>query len=159
MTSDPRTSRVFPALLLGAGVIGTLDAVYAIVFWALRSGTAPSRIFQSIAAGFLGPAAFEGGVRTVAMGAALHYFIAFAIVFAYWAVSRGMHVLIERPYVCGALYGVLVYAVMNYVVIPLSATRRPRFLLVWVLCSIIVHVFFVGIPAAWFARMASRRAP
>ena len=144
------------ALLLGAAVIGTLDALYAIVFWNVRSGTAPGRIFQSVAAGLLGKASFDGGWRSILLGAALHYFIAFGIVFVYWMLSRRLPVLIEKPIVCGALYGLLAYGVMNYVVIPLSATRRPRFLLLWVVCSLVVHALFVGIPAAWAARAAAR---
>jgi hypothetical protein len=43
---------------------------------------------------------------------------------------------------------------MNYIVIPLSATTRPRFLLSWVVWSLIVHAFLIGVPAAFFARAA-----
>ena len=72
----------------------------------------------------------------------------------YWLASRLWPVLMRRPIVCGALYGIGVYLVMNYVVIPLSATSRPRFLLSWVVCSLIVHAFLIGVPAAFFARTA-----
>ena len=137
----------------GAFVIGTLDAAYAIIFWGMR-GAGPVRIFQSIAAGLLGEAAFRGGLRTEALGLALHYFISLAIVVMYWLASRLWPVLTRRPIVCGALYGIGVYLVMNYVVIPLSATSRPRFLLSWVVCSLIVHAFLIGVPAAFFARTA-----
>jgi hypothetical protein len=44
---------------------------------------------------------------------------------------------------------------MNYVVVPLSAARGGSKLLLWIVCSIVVHVLFVGIPAALFARRAS----
>ena len=154
MSTGERRSRAGP-LLLGAFVIGTLDIAYAIAFWGIRSGVRPGRIFQSVAAGILGPAALERGVASVALGAFLHYFIALMIVLVYWWASRWAAVLIERPYLFGAIYGLLVYAVMNYVVIPLSATSRPRFLLSWVVCSIVVHALFVGIPAALSARRAT----
>ena len=142
-------------IVAGALVIGTLDAAYAIIFWGMR-GVAPIRIFQSISAGLLGrSAAMSGGLRTEALGVALHYFISLGIVVVYWIASRYLPLLTQRPILCGATYGVLVYLFMNYVVIPLSATSRSRFLLSWVVCSVIVHAFLIGVPAALFARKAS----
>ncbi len=138
-------------IVLGAFVIGTLDIVYAIAFWYPR-GVAPARIFQSIAAGIYGPASFSLGTHSVAIGAALHYFIALCIVLVYWVASRRFEVLVRRPIVWGSVYGVLVYVVMNYVVIPLSATKRPAFLLSWVVSSVLVHAFLIGVPAALFSR-------
>ena len=141
-------------IVAGALVIGTIDAAYAIIFWGMR-GVAPIRIFQSIAAGLYGKASFSGGIRTEAIGFGLHYFIAFGIVLVYWLASRFLPMLTQRPIACGAIYGILVYLFMNYVVIPLSATSRSRFLLSWVVCSVIVHAFLIGVPAALFARKAS----
>ena len=68
------------ALLFGTLTVGTLDILDAIVFFGIRNHVAPIRIFQSIAAGLLGRAAFSGGIRTALLGALLHYFIAFSIV-------------------------------------------------------------------------------
>lgn len=149
--------RSTPAILLGGGlVVGSIDALYAIVFWVPRGGR-PIRIFQSIAAGLLGRSAFEGGVPTALLGVVLHYFIAFAIVFVYWWMAGRVDLLLRRYLLCGAIYGLIVYAVMNYVVIPLSAARQGRFLLSWFIWSVIVHALLIGVPAAVFARMARLR--
>ena len=147
----------FPRIALGAIVVGTLDILFAIVFWYPR-GVAPARIFQSVAAGLFGRASFAGGARTVVIGALLHYLIALCIVLVYWLASRRYDVLIRRPILCGSIYGVLVYLVMSYVVIPLSATQRGAFLLSWVVSSVLVHAFLVGVPAALFAKAAVRRS-
>ena len=142
------------ATLLGGGLlVGSIDALYAISFWVPRGAT-PVRIFQSIAAGLLGRSAFQGGLATAALGMALHYFIALAIVVVYWLLSGRFDVLVRRYLLCGAVYGLGVYAFMNYVVIPLSASTRSRFNLTWVVCSVIVHALLIGIPAAAFARLA-----
>ena len=146
------TARTAAMLLVGALVIGTLDIVYAMVFWHFKAGVPPTRIFQSVAAGIYGKAAFTGGARTAAIGAALHYFISLCIVLVYWLASKRFRVLTERPILYGAIYGVLVYFVMNYVVIPLSATQRGKFLFSWVALTIIVHAFLIGVPAALTAR-------
>lgn len=52
------------------------------------------------------------------------------------------------------LYGIAVYFVMNYVVIPLSAASRGAFSMPVFLNGILIHAFGVGLPAALFARAA-----
>lgn len=144
-------------IALGAIVVGTLDILFAILFW-YPKGVAPARIFQSVAAGLYGRASFTGGMRAVVIGALLHYFIALCIVLVYWLASRRYDGLTRRPILYGSLYGVLVYLVMNYVVIPLSATQRSAFLLSWVVSSVLVHALLVGVPAALFVRAAVQRS-
>src|SRR4029453_7978290 len=104
----------------GGLVVGALAALDAIVFFGFRGAT-PVRIFQSIAAGLLGRATFQGGLRSALLGVAIHFFIAFSIAATYYAASRRLSILTQRPIICGAAYGVLVYFFMNRVVIPLSA--------------------------------------
>jgi hypothetical protein len=144
-------------LLLGAIVVGTLDILYAIVFWHPK-GVPTIRIFQSIAAGLYGRAAFTGGARMAEIGAALHYFISFCIVLVYWMASKRIPALTERPFYYGSIYGVFVWLFMNFVVIPLSFSKPPAFLFSWVAWSIGVHAFLIGVPAALTARELSRRA-
>jgi hypothetical protein len=59
--------------------------------------------------------------------------------------------------ICGITYGVIVYLVMNYVVIPVSAivSRPSKPNVLWITCSVIVHAFLIGLPAALFVRAAS----
>jgi hypothetical protein len=145
----------FDALKGGTIVVGSLDITFAILFWTFRAGVGLNRVLQSVAAGLIGrQAAVSGGVNTVLLGLALHYFISFCIVLVYWSAAKSMPLLRRHAVICGATYGVLVYLVMNYVVIPLSATSRGPFDLLWVSCSVIVHAFLIGLPAALFAKAA-----
>src|SRR5438874_7559142 len=107
------------AIALGGLVVGALDLLDAVVFFGLRSGVRPARIFQSIAAGLLGRAAFTGGAQTAALGVCLHFLIAFLIVLTYYAVSRYVPFMTGHVFVSGVLFGLGAYFVMNYVVIPL----------------------------------------
>jgi uncharacterized membrane protein YagU involved in acid resistance len=142
-------------LVLGGGVVaGTLDIVYACVFWALKRNVPPMRIFQSVAAGLLGPASFQGGARTAALGLALHYFIAVSMSVAYYLVARRWALLGQRPLLCGAAYGLLLYGIMNYVVVPLSAAASGSKDALWITLSIVVHMFLIGVPIALFTRRA-----
>ena len=141
-------------LIAGGIVVGSLDITYAILFWWFR-GVAPTRVFQSVAAGILGRDSFNLGIKSALLGAFLHYFIAFSIVIVYYIASKWLPVLTEHAVICGIVYGIGVYIVMNYVVIPLSNAARPKtFNLLWVSCSVIVHMFLIGLPAALFARTA-----
>ena len=140
---------------LGLLTVAVLDGLDAVIFFGLR-GVKPIRIFQAIASGLLGKASFAGGLRTALLGAALHLFIATVIVGIYIAISRRVRTLAERPFLWGPLYGLVVYAVMNLVVIPLSlAASNPKPMAV-VVNGILIHLVGVGLPAALFARAARR---
>ena len=141
--------------LAGGLVAGTLDIIYACLFWALKAGATPERIFQSVAKGLLGPAAYQGGAATAAMGLFLHYFIATSMSFTFFVAAQRWTALRLRPLLSGTGYGLLLYAIMNYVVVPLSAARGggSRGAL-WVVLSIVVHMFLIGLPIASFTRRA-----
>jgi hypothetical protein len=142
-------------VLAGGLVAGTLDIAYASVFWGLKAGTSPQRIFQSVATGLLGPDSFKGGIATAALGLFFHYFIAISMSVAYYLVARHWAALREKPVAYGAAYGVVLYGVMNYIVVPLSAARGGASGgALWVALSILVHMFLIGVPIALFARRA-----
>jgi len=143
------------AIALGALAVGLLDGLDAIVFFGLR-GVSPLRIFQAIAAGLLGRAAFRGGLASAALGVVLHFSIALAIVAAYYLASRGIPTLTRRPLVWGPLYGVVVYLTMNLVVVPLSAAVTVPPSLPVVLNGLLIHMVGVGAPSALAAQWASR---
>ena len=112
----------------------------------------PIRILQSIAAGLLGRASFQGGAGTAALGLFLHFFIAFVIVAIYFAAARGIPLLTRRPFLFGPLYGLVAYWVMNYVVLPLSAAGGSHPAGAVLTNGLLIHAFGVGLPAALAAR-------
>jgi hypothetical protein len=145
------------AILYGTLVVGTLDILDALIYFGLRYGVAPIRIFHSIAAGLLGrDAARAGGLPTAFLGGFLHYFIAFSIVTAFVLASRKFPFLIRQPWLTGAIFGVLVYLFMNLVVLPLSALHSTPDLSpsVDLLNGVLIHIFGIGVPTALFARAA-----
>jgi hypothetical protein len=134
-----------------------LDGLDALVFFGLR-GISPTRLFQGIASGLLGRSAFEGGMATALLGVLLHFSIAFAVVITYHLAARRIPQLTRRAWIYGPLYGILVYAVMTFIVIPLSAIG-PRSPSTGVLLNgLLIHALGVGLPAALSARAARARA-
>ncbi len=144
------------ALLFGTLAVGILDILDALIFFGLR-GAQPIRILQSIAAGLLGRDAFSGGWGTAVLGLALHFFIAFTIVLVFLLASRRLSVLTRHPVITGLVYGVAVYLVMTFVVVPASAAGG-RGLPAWpvALNGVLIHMFGVGLPASLAARAAAR---
>jgi hypothetical protein len=143
------------AVLWGGAAAGILDITAALIVYGLR-GARPIPILQSIASGLLGPPAFKGGAGTAAHGLALHFLIAFIAAAIYAGASRRLRILVERPVLAGLLYGAVVYAVMNGVVLPLSNAARGRFSAPLALTILVVHLLCVGLPIALAVR---RHAP
>jgi hypothetical protein len=144
----------FKFVLAGGLVAGTLDIAYACLFWAIKSSVPAERILQSVAAGLLGPASFQGGAATAALGLLLHYLIALSMSVMYYLVARRWPLLWQRPLLGGTFYGLLLYAIMNYVVVPLSAAGPGSKDPLWVGLTIAVHALLIGIPIALFTRRA-----
>jgi len=140
---------------IGGGIGGLLDAIYATVLWGVILGSNPAGIWQSVAAGLLGKASFDGGNATAALGLALHFFIAFVMALVYVLASRRLPVLLSRPILMGVLYGFVLYVVMNFVVVPLSAIGWRAPTLMGSIRALIPHILFVG-PA--ISLIAARRA-
>jgi uncharacterized membrane protein YagU involved in acid resistance len=138
-----------------------LDISDAMIFFGIRVGAPPIRIFQSIAAGLLGrEAARGGGLPTAILGGCLHFFIAFCIVSIFYLVSRRVEALTRHPVWFGMAYGIAVYFVMNLVVLPLSAVTPGTFPppTPSLVNGLLIHAFGVGLPSALFARRARRNA-
>lgn len=143
------------ALLFGTLTVGTLDILDAFLFWYFFRDVSPTRILHSIAAGLLGPASFEGGGPTAALGLLLHFFIAFMVVLTYFLAGRRLPSLVRRPLLYGPLYGLAVYGVMNFIVVPLSAANSVPPSAPVLINSLLIHALGVGLPSALFARAAS----
>jgi hypothetical protein len=143
------------AIALAGLVAGTLDIADAFIFYGIR-GASPVRILQGIAYGLIGRGAYSQGMRSALLGLLLHFFIATTVATIYLLASRQLPLLLRHPLVFGAFYGVAVYIVMNYVVLPLSHVgSRPLPPPVPLINGIAALVFCVGIPIALIARRYS----
>jgi hypothetical protein len=142
--------RSVAAALLGGLLAGALDIAYAFVAFGFR-GVTPERILQSIASGLEGPAAYEGGAASASLGAGLHFGIAVAMAAGFVVLGRLVPALLKRPILAGIAYGLVLFAIMYMVVVPLSAATvgMPRG---WTLAgALFAHTVLVGLPIALIA--------
>ena len=143
--------RVLAAVVLAGLVGGALDIVSAMVVYGpvLGVGATPVSVLQSVASGLLGREAFDGGTSAALLGLGAHMGISLAAAALYIIASLRLSILNLRPIICGLLFGVAVYFVMNYVVVPLSASpMRPATTFDGFLIALSLNVFFFGLPIA-----------
>lgn len=145
------------AIVFGGLAVAVLDAADALIAFGLL-GSSPIQIYQYVASGLLGAAAFKGGVSTALLGVALHCFIAFALTTFFYVLARNLPIITGHWIFSGLVYGVAAYMFMSYVIIPLSAAPKSAFSWALLLNGIFGHGLLVGLPIAWFAARFGRPA-
>ena len=150
-----KKSKAFRAILTAGLVVGVLDISSAFVIWWQRS-VELRRGLQGIAAGLLGANSYDGGLVTAGLGLALHFFVAFVVVTIFYLASRRIEFLTIHPFVSGVLYGIGVYIVMYWFVLPTAfPTFRHR---VWnELLAVAIHISLIGLPCALIVRRYSQQ--
>lgn len=151
-TSGALHTRLLSAIAVGGLAAGILDAIDAVVAFKLVLGFDPVPIYQFVASGMLGPSAFTGGAATALLGLGIHFLIAFSAAAVFTLASLRLPQLRRSALTYGALFGIGVYAVMNYAVIPLSRIPPSPFSLPLFLNGVIGHALWVGLPIALAAR-------
>ena len=114
-------------IVVAAGLLaGTIDIGAA----SLINRLSPVVILQAIASGLLGKGAFAGGAATASVGLLLQWGISILIAGIYLMVTAAWPGMRRRWCLTGVLAGVVIFVIMNYLVVPLSAAPfRPRFAL------------------------------
>ena len=118
-----RTSTL-AAMVQGGFVAGTIDIASA----ALINHISPLIILRAIASGLPGSAALAGGTTVELLGLGLQWAMSLLIAAIFVLLARGVVGLRTRWVAAGVMCGVVVFTVMNFVVVPLSAAyARKRF--------------------------------
>ena len=141
-------------ILIAWLVVGTLDILSAIVIW-LSRGVAITKGLQGIAAALIGKHSSDGGYATAALGLAIHFLIALTVVTVFYLVSRKIAFLTQQAVLSGVIYGIGVYLVMYWVVLPaVIPTFRHR--IGNDSLAIAIHICLIGLPTALIVRRYSR---
>jgi hypothetical protein len=141
------------AALLGGVIAGTIDIGAA----SLISGRDPTIIAQFIAGGLLGKAALTGGAQTVGLGILLQWAMSILIAAIYVFTSAWLVALRRQWLLFGIAYGVPVYFVMTYIVVPLSAWHRVAAFSLVPFAENLAAMMVFGLIVAYFASKADAR--
>lgn len=140
--------RVLLAILAGGLIAGTVDIGAA----ALINMIDPRVILRFIAGGVLGKAALQGGAGAAWLGLFLQWGMSLLIAAIFVFAALRLRWLTARPILAGLAYGVVVFLVMNYVVVYLSAWHRINHFTVATLIENLAAMLLFGLIIAFCAR-------
>jgi hypothetical protein len=142
-------------VLAGGLMAGALDLTFAFVFYG-QQGTTPLRILQFIASGVLGRGSFQMGLASAALGAFFHFFISVCAAAIYYLASRRFSFLTHRVAISGAIFGVLMFLAMHFIVEPLSAIKPSPMRVASIIGELCSHAFLFGMVIAYAVSRARR---
>lgn len=132
-------------------IAGTLDILSAFLWSALDGGNLGG-ILPTVASGPFGNAVPEGATGQL-LGLLVHFAIMAAMATAYILATRRILALSRHWIVAGLLYGVALWIVMYWIVMPLrwDSYRTPHEVLA-IAKQLVSHCLLVGLPIAFIAR-------
>ncbi len=146
-----KNETVLTILWLGF-VTGTLDAMAALIWsYSENPKVGADIIFEFIASGVFGKAAFTSGGVMIVAGLVLHYLIAFLFTMVFYLLYPLCDKLIRNKYVIAILYGTVAWLVMNLAVVPLSKIGYHSIKVQSILIGIAILIVCIGLPVALVA--------
>jgi hypothetical protein len=148
-------------IAIATAVSGTLDILFAMiltVFFGKEIGT----MLRYVGSGPF-PAAMDMGTGGAILGLLVHFTLMAIMAAVLMLFLRQRPRLLGKPVVIGIVYGLITYAIMNLVVVPLrfGAPLPPKPLSI--ATQLFAHVCLVGIPmalvAARYLRAGAPRRP
>lgn len=147
---ERRPKSKFVTVLQTCLLTGTLDALAAIL---ISYKIPPAVIFKFIASGWFGREAMSGGTSMVLYGLIFHYLIAALFTIALFWLYPQIIKLVKNKYLVGILYGLAIWVIMNYTVLPMTNIPKSHGHLEFIslLKGISALVICIGLPVALIA--------
>ncbi|SRR5258708_6336828 len=134
------------AVLITGFLVGTLDALAAILNFIVPVIRNPVIIFRYIASGLFGKSAYSDGVIMPLTGLLFHYFIATAWTLLFFAAYPRLSWLRKNKIMVGIAYGIVVWLAMNLMVVPLSLAAQFPFRPLQAAVGMAILIVVVGLP-------------
>lgn len=101
---------------------GTLDIAAASII----NHVSPVLVLQAIASGVLGRSSFHQGLNAAFLGLMLQLLMSMLIAAIFWSGARLFRRIDAHPFAFAIAYGLVIYSVMTFIVVPLSRAK-PSF--------------------------------
>ena len=140
-------------------IAGTLDILFAFLT-AGMAGTGVFAVLRFVASGPFGRAPTPT-LGWALVGLAVHFAIMACMAAAYLMIAPRFPVLLRHPILAGFGYGVLLWIVMYWIVMPLRWDTYQTPNEAWpIVRQLISHCLLTGLPIAWIAaRMRPANRP
>jgi hypothetical protein len=137
--------RIGRKIAQATALAGLLD-IAAAALLAAQAGRKPAVMLRDVASGPF-PAALHWGQKGAALGLVVHFAIMAVMAAGFMLAWKSMSTIRRHPLVAGAIYGVILWGVMYWVVLPqrwphLYPDRNPTHIAIQLFC----HVVLVGLP-------------
>lgn len=141
---------IWKPILVATLVCGTLDILFAMILTLWRGREIPAML-RFVASGPF-PRATEWATSGSLLGLAVHFTLMAIMVGVFVIAARQVPTLTDRPWLSGLIYGLITYAAMNLIVVPLRfpAAWPPKALSIGT--QLFAHVALVGWPTAFITR-------
>jgi hypothetical protein len=141
---------IWKPIVVATLVCGTLDILLAVILTIMR-GKEPAAMLRFVASGPF-PQATDWGTGGSLLGLVVHFTLMAIMVAVFVIAARRIPALTDNPLLWGLVYGLITYAVMNLLVVPLRfpAAWPPKPLSVGT--QLFAHVVLVGWPTAFITR-------
>src|SRR5689334_11763212 len=104
-------------IIVATAVCGTLDILWAVILTLWR-GREPAAMLRFVASGPF-PQATNWGAAGSILGLAVHFTLMAIMVAVFVLAARRIPALTDSPWLWGLVYGLLTYAAMNLIIVPL----------------------------------------
>jgi len=144
-------------LIIKAGLVaGTLDIIAAFLNFYYKTGKNPTIVLKYIASAIFGKEAMTGGIEMILTGLLLHFIIAFIFTIFFSLIYKKLWSWLQNTVLIAVLYGVFVWLVMNFAVVPFSRASQIPFSWSGVITNIIILIVCIGLPLSYLFRKNSQ---
>lgn len=150
-TASPLFRNKIITVLLTGLIAGAMDISAASLQYYFKTGKGPSDVLHFVASGVFGKEAFTGGDSMNCWGLLFHFMIAMIFAIIYFNIYPLMKAWFKNIFVIAIIYGIVTWAIMNRVVLPLSHAPAITFHLDKALIAAGILIICIGLPVAGMA--------
>ena len=125
---------------------GSLDILSAFIDYYIKTGKGPDGVLKFVASGVFGKEAFNGSGAMVWLGLLFHFIIAFAFTLLFFILYPRIKWLRVNVFITAIIFGLIVWAIMNLIVVPLSNTPRPASSQRHIIKPMLILICMIGLP-------------
>lgn len=129
-------------------IAGSLDILTAFTDYYIQTGKGPEDVLRFIASGLLGKDAFTEGIIVAWLGLLLHFIIAYIFTLVFFLLYPKLKLLHINIILTAIIIGMVTWAVMNLIVVPLSSTPKISFNWIKSLKAMLILMCMIGLPMA-----------
>lgn len=127
-------------------ICGSLDILTAFIDYYIKTGKGPDGVLKYIASGVFGKDAFGGSSLMIWLGLMFHYLIALLFTLLFFLLYPRMKFLQFNVLITAIIFGLIVWAIMNFVVVPISNTPKSTSGQRNLIKPLLILICMIGLP-------------